>query len=85
MEEPMLHKDQDPVDQYPTLMSLLRYRLTAILVGTILPVLLGAWATLKAGDASWIVLGLIGGGLAYVMLRVALELLELVTDLLVPR
>lgn len=78
-------KDQDPVDQYPTLMLLLRLRAVLPAAAAIVVLLLGLWPAMTFGHAYWAVAGAVGGGATFLGLRAALELLDLVTDLLVPR
>ena len=78
-------KDQDPVDQYPTLMLLLRLRALLPAAAALVVLLLGAWPALQLGQPYWAILGVVGGGAAFIGRRAALELLDLVTDLLVPR
>lgn len=78
-------KDQDPVDQYPTLMLLLRLRAILPAVAAVVVLALALWPGVQSGQPYWYVLAAVGGAVAFIGLRAGLELLDLVTDLLVPR
>ena len=81
----MAPKDIDPVDQYSTLMTLLRLRRPLPPLGAAVALLLGLWPALETGWWYWLALGTVLAVVVFVALRAGLELLDLVTDLLVPR
>ena len=81
----MAPRDINPVDQYPTLMGLLRLRAVLPGAAALLVVALGGLISFETGRPHWVIGGLVLGVIAFFLLRAALELLDLVTDLLVPR
>lgn len=81
----MAPRDMDPVDQYPTLMRLLRLRPVLPAAAALLVAAGGAIITIETARPHWAVGGLILAFVAFFAMRAALELLDLVTDLLVPR
>jgi 4-hydroxybenzoate polyprenyltransferase len=75
----------DPVDQYPTLMRLLRLRSVLPAAAALLVAAGGAIITVETARPHWVIAGLILAFVVFFSARAALELLDLVTDLLVPR
>ncbi len=81
----MAPRDQDPADRYSTLMMLVRLRPVLPAAAAVLVLAAFAWAAYACAQPLWLVPGVVAGAIVFVAMRALVELLELVTDLLVPR
>ena len=78
-----------PLDQrlpdYPVLKLASRHRRVLPLLATILTLLLAGWATARTGTVDFLLLGAIAAVVVHFVTRGVLELVELVTELLIPQ
>ena len=70
---------------YPVLSFLARHRIAVPLVAALLPLLIGLWCAHRSGLSDASVIGVVGAAVLWVVVRAALELIQLVVELLIPR
>jgi hypothetical protein len=70
---------------YPTLVALVRYRRAITAVCTAAPMLLFAYAAYRTGYGELVGAGLLASGITWLITAASLELVELVSDTLMPR
>jgi len=76
----------DPrLPSYPVLIFAAKYRKVLPLWAASLTLLLGLWASYRTSADDYAVVGLVGALIIYFATRGALELVELVTELLIPQ
>jgi hypothetical protein len=76
----------DPrLPQYPALQFLTRRRKSIPLAAAVIVFALGLWLSLRTGATDVAVIGVALAVIVRFLARAALELLELVTELLIPR
>ena len=73
------------MDRYNAVNFALVYRRALTALFTFAPIALGLWGTWRTGATDWLVIGLLIAPLAYLMIRVALELIDLIADTLIPK
>ena len=73
------------MDQYPTLNFLVSYGSKIAIAAAILAAAAGVAATAAGAGALWTVAGIVGAAIGYGVVRSYVELIQLVTDMLMPK
>ncbi|MEO7403383.1 MAG: hypothetical protein ABIU95_06915 [Burkholderiales bacterium] len=73
------------MDRYDTIKLLLAYRGAFTALFTFAPIALGLWGTWRTGASDWLVVSLLLAPVAFLVTRVALELVDLIADTLIPK
>ena len=77
--------DQSPAERFPTLLFLARYHSIIVWLVTLLVLVGGVWYAFAAQSLAGAIVAVLAGALSYFVLRAVFELLELITELLIPQ
>ncbi len=81
----MNHSPDPRLPDYPVLKLASRYRRSLPLAAALATLLLGAWASVRTQAIDFLVIGIFAAVIVHFVARGVLELVELVTELLIPQ
>jgi hypothetical protein len=73
------------MNDFPAIHLLLRHRRWLAMAAAVILFIIGLYLTWRTGYAEWTVAGAIVGAAIYLVVKSYLELLQLITDMLLPR
>jgi hypothetical protein len=77
-------KEALALDRYPAIQLLLRHRQLAILLASALPLLIGGYLSWRGASIDPLVIALVLAAVAFVVVRVLVELVAIVVETLMP-